>query len=206
VGEFSRGDVVVTAGHTSELPELIWNVPHRGKSIAWEIGVPDRTAREFRHGSDYFLEYLWQGFGRELSNPLDYTIGSSRLTDWNYAQASYRTDAKDGGKPWPWRIHFKLDTIPSGPAILTLAIASAQGAYINVHVNGNSKRVGRVTPTVQGGNALLRQGIHAKYCVEYLEIPASQLKVGDNIITLDLTVDSNATRHVMYDYLSLELP
>ncbi len=62
-----------------------------------------------------------------------------------------------------------------------------------------------ITPTVQGGDALLRESIHAKYCVEYATIPTGRLHAGNNTISLVVPADS-ADAHVMYDYLNLELP
>jgi len=207
VGEYSKPAVVVTAGQTNQLGEVVWNVPHPGRSLAWEIGVPDRTAREYRHGTNYFHGYLWDKFGNEFSNPLDYVVGRSDwATDWNYAQAQYRTDGKPAAAPWKWRIHFNLTNVPPGTATLTLAIASAQRARISVFVNGEAKPFAQVSPSVQGGDALLREGIHAKYCVEYLAIPTSRLKLGENILTLALERAISADAHVMYDYLNLELP
>jgi rhamnogalacturonan endolyase len=205
VGEFARKDVVVEAGRTTELAALRWEVPHKGKRIAWEIGVPDRTAGEFRHGNDYFQGYLWEKFADEFSNPLEYTIGKSNpAKDWNYAQARYT----GGEKPVPhrWRIHFQLPEAPADAATLTLAIASAHQARIRVFVNDEREPLTEVTPTVQGGNALLREGIHAKYCVEYVTIPAGRLKAGANTIELVLPGVRNPGAHVMYDYLNLELP
>lgn len=206
VGEFSRTNVIAAAGQTNALPQLTWNVPHHGRSIAWEIGLPDRTARKFNHGTDYFHDYLWNNFGNEFSNPLDYSIGRSRFTDWNYAQTAYRVDGKSTGIPWKWRINFSLTNVPPGTATLTLAIASAQAASINVFVNDDPHPFAQVAPSVQGGDALLRQGIHAKYCVEYLAIPTSKLKAGKNVIALALKSDHNAAAHVMYDYVNLEMP
>jgi len=207
VGEFSTNNVVVTAGRTTDLAGVVWNVPHPGGRLAWEIGVPDRTAREFRHGTDYFHGYLWNDFGREFPNPLEYTVGRSRwATDWNYAQAQYRTAGEPAAGPWKWRIHFNLTNVPPGMATLTLAIASAQRAKIDVFVNNEAQVFAQVTPSVQGGNALLREGIHAKYCVESVSLPTGRLKNGDNIITLALNGAGSTDAHVMYDYLSLELP
>jgi len=42
--------------------------------------------------------------------------------------------------------------------------------------------------------------------VEQVEILASQLKAGNDVLSLALKTDSNATRHVMHDYVSLALP
>jgi rhamnogalacturonan endolyase len=59
---------------------------------------------------------------------------------------------------------------------------------------------------VGGGNALIREGIHAKYGVNYVTIPVSRLQVGANTITLVQGRSAGRGDHVMYDYLSLEMP
>ena len=204
VGEFSKAEVIVRAGQVTSAGNLVWNVPHQGSKIAWEIGVPDRTAKEFAHGNDYFHGYGWEKFPKEFSNPLEFTIGKSDPSrDWNYAQPGYG-DAKL--QPWKWRIHFQLPAAPPGDATLVLAIASAEAAKIEVFSNDESNPVATVVPSVQGGDALLREGIHGKYCVEQAAIPASQLHAGENIITLVQTGVKGLRQHVMYDYLRLELP
>jgi len=206
VEEYSRAGVAVDAGRTAELGDIVWEVPRRGTRIAWEIGVPDRTAKEFRNGADYFHGYLWERIPKEFSNPLDYFIGRSVASnDWNYAQARYPAP-RGGYAPHTWRIHFALPEAPRGESTLTLAIASATLARIAVFVNDELRPLSEVAPAVQGGNALLREGIHAKYCVEYVAIPAGRLRAGDNIIALALIRPKSPESHVMYDYLSLELP
>lgn len=205
VGEYSREKVVIKAGSNPLAEDVVWEVPHKGKSLAWEIGVPDRTAKEFRHGTDYFRGYLWTRFQEEFKNPLEYTVGKSDVSkDWNYAHSWYQVGKKR--EPWRWRIHFNLAAIPEGDATLTFAFAGAHGrARINTFVNSEAKPFAIVTPSIQGGNALLRESIHAKYCVEYLTIPTSRLKQGDNTITLE-QANTDTQTHVMYDFLSLELP
>lgn len=205
VGEFARDNVVIRAGANKAAQDIVWEVPHKGRSLAWEIGVPDRSAQEFRHGTDYFHGYVWTHFQDEFTNPLEYTVGTSDWSkDWNYAHSWYQ--AGDKKLPWRWRIHFNLAAVAPGKATLTFAFAgAADGARVNVFVNDEAKAFGVVTPSVVGGNAMLREGIHAKYCVEYLTIPTSRLKQGANTITLEQARADTQT-HVMYDYLSLELP
>ena len=95
--------------------------------------------------------------------------------------------------------------IAQGETVLTLAIASADHARIQVFVNGDRKPVAEVAPAVQGGNALVREGIHAKYCVQYVTIPAGRLKAGENTIALaPLASVCPGPRDVRL--LSLELP
>ena len=205
VGEFSKTSVTVSAGQTTNVGDLTWNVPHKGRRIAWEIGIPDRSAAEFRHGNDYFLPYLYLEIPKEFPNPLEYYVSKGNWnTAWNYAHAPYVQDGKQ--VPFRWNIHYRLGSKPSGDATLTLAFASAQRARIEVYSNDESHPVATVVPTDQGGNALLREGIHAKYGVSYATIPASSLKEGDNVLTLVQSKASYVGNHVMYDYLNLELP
>lgn len=208
IDEFSRGGIVVTSGDDTALGDVEYKVPHTGSRIAWEIGVADRTAREFRGGDSYFHGYRWQEFSQELPNPLEYTIGNSHpARDWNYVHTAYR--AGDKVEPWKWRIHFDLDKTfdpARGDAALCIAFASAQRASVQVYVNDETAPVATVTPAVQGGNALLREGIHAKYCHHEVAVPAAKLRAGANTITLVEPAIRGADSHVMYDCLRMELP
>lgn len=171
----------------------------------WEIGTPDRDTKEFRHGSDYFLPYLYKTFALEFPNPLIYTIDESLPSrDWNYAQGSYR---KPNSEPvlWPWEIHFKMDHIPSsGSANLILAIAGANRAHIVVNVNGHN--VSEFTPAMNQGNALLRQGSHAKYSLQNIPVSLAVLHSGDNVIQLLQTSYKDDSSYVSYDYVGFEMP
>lgn len=205
VGEYTRTEVSVNAGGTTALGTVTWNVLHPGSSIAWEIGVPDRSAAEFRHGStDYYEPFLWDTFPLELSNPLEYTVGvSDWTTDWNYAHCGYPAD----WSPWKWRIHFTLTGLPGqGDATLTLAWASSNYSRMEMYVNDENTLFKRFYPSVSGGNALIREAIHAKYGVDYVTIPVSRLREGENTITLVQGRSGGPSDHVMYDYLNLELP
>jgi rhamnogalacturonan endolyase len=206
-GEFELPGVTVAAGGTTNLGELRWQVPRHGKRLAWEIGVPDRSAAEFRHGDSYFQSYGWERFARVFPNPLVYEIGrSDPARDWNYAHAGY---PRGGGRErWPWVIRFRLGEAPVGPARMTLGIASADYSRIEVFVNQQpgDRPLATVRPRVSGGNALLRQAVHAKYGFEHVEIPAGRLKAGENTITLVQGHVSSAGAHVMYDAVTLELP
>jgi rhamnogalacturonan endolyase len=198
IGQFQKADIVVRAGATKDLGALAWTAPHAGDRIAWEIGVPDRSAAEFAHGKDYYLPLMYQKLAEEVPNPLDFTIGKSDpATDWYYAQAPHGR-----GNPSVWRIHFNLDRAPASAATLILAFAGADRARLNVGVNGES--VGQVIPPVQGGNGLVREAVHTKYSVSSVSIPPGRLHAGENVISLTLGSGSDAG-YVMYDYLSLEM-
>jgi rhamnogalacturonan endolyase len=203
VGEFELTGATVKPG-INPAGEIIWEVPRMGKSIAWEIGVPDRRAAEFRHGTDYFHGYVWKNFSKEFPNPLVFTIGrSDAAKDWNFAQGAYLKN--DQCANWPWEIRFQLRDLPkTGNARLTLVFASSDRGRVSVKVNGKS--VASVDPPVSGGNALLREGIHAKYSFRNVDFPVSELKTGANTITLTQTSNRSPIHHVMYDYVALEMP
>jgi rhamnogalacturonan endolyase len=203
VGESRFNGITVRAKKTTSLGKLVWKVPHKGRKIAWEIGVPDRTAAEFKHGSkDYYEPYLFETFAAEFVNPLEYYVSKNNWsTDLNYAHNPYIK-----GQMWKWRINFVLDKAPSGDSTLTLAIAGSQGANLYIYVNDESKELTSFRPDNSGGNALLREGIHAKYALHYVTIPAGKLKAGLNTITLAQASTRGPGNHIMYDYINLELP
>ncbi len=208
VGEFTRANVTVSAAATNALGNITWTVPHTGGYLAWEIGVPDRTAREFRHGStDYWRAFLWEDYSSEFSNPLEYTIGvSNPSTDWNYAHPGYLVGTNWSG--WKWRVNFNLASVPtSGNATLVIAWAGNDHARMQFYVNDETTQFGaNLYPPNGGGNGLIREGIHAKYGVSSISIPVSRLRVGSNTITLLQGRSTTASDHVMYDYVSLEMP
>ena len=202
VEEFEKSNISVKEGANST-GDLAWEVKHRGKKIAWEIGVPNRRATEFALGKDYFHGYGWDRFSKQFKNPLVYTIGKSDpAKDWNYAQGAYSKDGKV--VPWPWEVHFQLDEIPaSGTACLVVAWASAEGARVDFELNG--EKIASLNPG-GGGNALLRESVHAKYSYNSIDIPVSKLRRGANRLVLTQTRNQSPACHVMYDYLALELP
>jgi rhamnogalacturonan endolyase len=206
VGEFSKNNVAIAAGQTIRLDDVIWNVPHPGKKIAWEIGIPDRRSTEFNQGDDFFVPMLYKTMAREIPNPLEYYVGKSDWKkDWNYVQSySYNGSTM---MPQRWNIHFTLDAAPAGAATLTLAIAGSHEAELDVLANDAPvTHVKPKFPNSEGG-ALVRESDHAKYEVDYVTIPGGKLKRGDNTISLVQTVlKSDEQSSIMYDYLNLELP
>ncbi len=208
VEEFSKTNIIVTAGATNAQGDLAWNIANPGTSIAWEIGVPDRTAKEFRHGNDYFTPYLWDVYPQEFPNPLVYNVGTSNpATDWNYVHSNYPGATAGTTTAWNWDVNFNLPAVPrSGDATLTVAFAGAQYPRLFLYINGETTAFTRLSPPISGGNGLLRQGIHAKYSYVRISIPVSRLRQGSNTFRFNFTGDSGFSPNVMYDYLSLQLP
>ena len=211
VSEFTLTNVSITVNTTNALGNLNWTNTHPGGQIAWEIGVPDRSAAEFKHGTNYWYPYLWTTYTNDFPNPLTYNVATSNwANDWNYAQPGYLTGTTNWAQ-WKWRINFTLTNLPtSGSATMTFGIASIYYGAVDVYVNDESTMTGEVAVNIAGGggggNALIREGIHAKYGFGYQSIPLSALRVGTNTITLIQRSINGGFNHVMYDYVNLELP
>jgi len=201
VEEFEKANVTVSANTTNNQGTVQWNIVRNKGELIWEIGVPNRSANEFFHGNDYFKPFLWEQFSKELPNPINFTIGQSDWSkDWNYAHCAY---LKDGvNNEWRWNVLFNLPNAPTKDLTLTIAFASAHYPRLNLYVNGALH--GRVNISVSGGNALIREGIHAKYSYTQITIPASKLKKGANSIGFAEFTVTQMFAHVMYDYIALE--
>jgi len=153
------------------------------------------------------VPYLYKGFSLDFPNPLVYTVGVSKpARDWNYAQSGYHPVGKEP-EPWTWQIKFNLPAgmLAEGDAKLILAFAGA-GHKARVRISANGAEVGSVSPNLEEGNSLLRQGSHDKSSVKTLAIPLSQLHAGNNTIELVETNYKEDDSYVMYDYLALEMP
>ena len=117
------------------LGELEWKPVRYGKQI-WEIGVPNRSAEEFKHGDKYWMWGLYNLYPSEFPHDVNFIIGKSDWSkDWNYAQPP-----RDG-KPTTWTVTFDLATAPKGKATLRLAICGSRGRS-GIKVAVNDKQVG----------------------------------------------------------------
>ena len=193
---------------TTNLGNINWNIPRSNGKLIFEIGVPNRTAEEYKFGDfDYCEGFVENKFATTFTNPLEYNVEDKNwATALPYVQSAYFNT--DGTRSlWDWNMNFNLTgTIPTfGNAKLTIAYASSDHAQNWIFVNGT-----RVTPTSlyyppnSGGNAFLRQSNHAKYGLATFDIPYSKLKAGKNILKLQMPSTSSGSNHIMYDYISLE--
>jgi rhamnogalacturonan endolyase len=226
LGEFTLTNVVVAAGNEKPLGELAWQPVRFGRQL-WEIGVPDRTAREFRHGDHYWKWGLYFDYPKEFPQDVNFVIGKSDWRrDWNYVQPP-RIESHDvpvvgedeegnefvmaervrggGGRAvrsTKWGINFDLPQAPAGKATLRLAFCGThQGCNVEVIVNGES--VGD-TGTLPSTSAMQRDGIRAYWVEVPISFSAAKLRSGKNVIQL-LSHANGWSQGVMYDYLRLEL-
>lgn len=203
--EFRRDDVEVTAAGELALGELEWRPARRGRPL-WQIGVPDRSAAEFRHGDEPRRWGRWLDYARDFPTDIDFTIGRSdpRL-DWNFAQGTRPGPDGEGWVGTTWRVRFQAPApAPTeGEAVLRLAFAAAHNAVLRVRLDdallGEKRGLG-------SDNALARAGLHGQYSTWDLAFPASLLTPGPHVLTLEQSAGGSPFKNVMYDCLRLELP
>lgn len=204
--------VTVTAGNTVNLNDVVW-VPTRVAPTVWEIGVPDRTAMEFKHGTDWWTSNIYPNpnwgkfmdYTTEFPNGVSYTIGKSNpATDWNFVQPYNVAAAMNQTVAPEWKVKFSLAVPPvtGSNASVYVAAASAFASPIYVKVNGTNI----TTPTTgidfpNLSNATIRKGIHGAFAELRFTFPASLLKAGDNEISFTVRRSGG---DVQYDYVRLE--
>lgn len=201
LGEFSKADVQVAAGQVVDLGQLTWTPVRYGRQL-WEIGVPNRSAEEFRHGDHYWVWGLPQLYPAEFPDDVRFVIGKSDFRkDWNYAQPP-RPDGHGGWKATTWRIEFHMDQIPSsGTATLRLAICGARGGPVDVVVNGSP--IGSTGELPESG-VMHRDQIRGTEIERNLRFDTALLRPGTNVIELKKNARSWVDG-VLYDYLRLEV-
>lgn len=94
LGELAKTDVVVKPGETIDLGKLVWKPMRYGRQV-WQIGYPDRSAREFFKG-DSADSWLWGWnlrYALLFPNDLTYTIGKSNpAKDWFFEEVPHATN------------------------------------------------------------------------------------------------------------------
>ncbi|HLJ54617.1 MAG TPA: polysaccharide lyase family protein [Chthonomonadaceae bacterium] len=205
LGEFARTDVSVKAGKTLDLGALIWTPMRTGRPL-WEIGIPDRTAGEFRSGDHYWQWGLYLRYPKEFPDDVNYLVGKSDWRrDWNLMQVP-RADPADTtgrgrGAATTWTVSFDLPSAPRGRGALRVAIAGMEAPYVGVAVN--DREVGRIRGLVNNG-AIHRDADRGYWQEARVDFDAACLRKGAN--TLKLTVPAGpVTAGIEYDYLRLEL-
>ncbi|OAE28694.1 hypothetical protein AXG93_2091s1000 [Marchantia polymorpha subsp. ruderalis] len=121
-----------------------------------------------------------------INHDLVYTVGTSDYKkDWYFAHNTRRHS--DGTyTATRWQIKFELSSFDEskGAYKLRMAIAQAQVSAIQVRVNDVSSKPVYETPAFGKDNAIARHGIQGIYVLYNIDIPAADLKKGNNSIYL----------------------
>lgn len=215
--------VTITSGSNIKMGDLVYEPARYGPTL-WEIGIPDRSAREFyvpdpdpkyvnklfMNHPDRFRQYgLWSRYAELYPNEdLVYTIGVSDYSkDWFFAQVVREMDNKTY-QGTTWQIKFKLDHVDRNSSYkLRVAIASATLAELQVRVNDpTANRPIFTTGLIGRDNAIARHGIHGLYLLYHVNIPGSRFIEGENTIFLKQPRCTSPFQGIMYDYIRLEGP
>ncbi|WMV27172.1 hypothetical protein MTR67_020557 [Solanum verrucosum] len=147
--------ITITSGCSIEMDDLVFEPPRNGPTL-WEIGIPDRSAREFYipdpdpkyvnklfiNHPDRFRQYgLWERYADLYPNgDIVFTIGESDYKkEWFFVQVARKTDEKTY-QGTTWQIKFKLDNVDQNE-IYTLRLALASAAKLNYRIECNSFKV-----------------------------------------------------------------
>lgn len=199
MGEFARTDMEVRAGEALAVGEIEW-VPERSGPTIWQIGLPDRSAREFRNGERYWMWGQHLKFHEDFPKGVDYTVGKSDWKkDWNLCQPlDLDADGKVLGDS-TWKVHFDLKEI--APHRLRIALCGhRQNDRLSVSVNGSP--IGNSGRLPENG-VMHRDGHRGMLTDLDFKIPAKLLKKSGNVLELRL---SGQVWHqgLLYDCLRLE--
>ncbi|KAG8758733.1 hypothetical protein FRC12_009931, partial [Ceratobasidium sp. 428] len=158
-GQYVQDNIVVKAGTTNPVVQATWKEESAGTEI-WRLGIPDKTAGEFRHGyapdpnktlhpEEYRIYWGYYDFPTDFPNGVNFTIGKSDIAkDWNYIHWSVfgpsykRTNAVwDKMNNWTINFDYKQKTINpnfASTATLTIQLAGAKTASGNTDVDNGA--------------------------------------------------------------------
>ena len=199
LGEFQRAGVVVIVGKPLALGAVDWSEDRSGPT-AWEIGIPDRSAREFRNGDRYWRWGHHLKFHEDFPKGVDYTIGKSDWKkDWNLCQP---LELDKNGKVLGdsvWMVRFDLEEIANHRLRIALC-GHRENDRLSIVVNG--KPVGSSGRLPENG-VMHRDGHRGLLTELDFPIPAEALRKTGNVLELRL---SGQVWHqgLLYDYLRLE--
>src|SRR6266700_1066146 len=205
--------VTLTPGATISLDTVSWT-PFRLFPTVWEIGVPDRSAAEFRHGTDWWTSNIFPNpnwgkfmdYTNEFPNNVNFTIGQSNpATDWNFVMPYDKSVQNTSPK---WTVNFNLPVAPVAGTNASVYVALSAGFSSALILNVNDSNI--TVPTTgltysDPSDAMIRKGIHGAFSDLRYTFPAGLLKAGDNHISFTLRTTGGSTAgDVMFDYLRLE--
>jgi len=172
------------------LGTITWQLPDR--RLIWQLGTATRTSEGYRYAGE-LRNYKWFNM---VPKDVDFYIGKSIPdTDWYYAQTLPDSC---------WSIHFNLNELPQRPCVITVALAAIcksmmtnkQNALLYTYLNDTE--ISRKT-FINDASIYRSATLSGRYRRFEIEVPASLLKAGENILTF-----KNVDSMVMYDTVLLE--
>jgi len=205
----ATANVTITAAEkTLNLGTIEWHPVHYGQQI-FQIGTPNRSAKEFYKGNDHWHWGMYIEYAKYFPNDVDFIVGKSDpAKDWYIYQVPHDIDNKptgqDQGRATPWTIHFTMpaNAPTSGKATLRFGIAGSGARSLGISVNG--KDVGPDTDIGGGGASMIRDGIEGTWVERDFNFDAALLHPGANTIVLTVPAGGVANG-ICYDVVRLEV-
>jgi rhamnogalacturonan endolyase len=201
-------NVTITAGQKLDLGTIEWKPVHYGQQI-FQIGTPNRSAKEFYKGDDHWHWGMYIEYAKYFPNDVNFTVGKSDpAKDWYIYQVphdiDFKPDGRDQGRATPWTINFTMpaDAPTTGKATLRFGISGSGARSLGITVNG--KEVGPDTDIGGGGASMMRDGIEGTWVERDFSFDASLLKSGQNTIVLTVPAGAVGTG-ICYDVVRLEV-
>ncbi len=204
----ATASVTIVPGQKLDLGTIEWHPVRYGKQI-WQIGTPNRSAKEFLKGDDHWHWGMYIEYAKLFPNDIDFSVGKSDpAKDWFIYQVPHDTDFKpdgrDQGRATPWTIHFEMPSgvQPTGKATLRFGLDGVSTRSLAISVNG--KDAGTVTDLFGAGASMIRDGIEGTWIERDFSFDASLLKPGANTIVLTVPAGGVANG-ICYDVVRLEV-
>ena len=201
-------DLVVTEGQQAKLGNIEWHPVHYGEQI-FQIGIPNRSAKEFYKGDDHWNWGMYIEYAKYFPNDVNFTVGKSDpAKDWYIYHVphdiDFKPDGRDQGRATPWTINFTMPAKSSlkGKATLRFGIAGSGARSLGIAVNG--KDVGPFTDIRGGGASMIRDGIEGTWVERNFSFDAALLKSGKNTIVLTVP-EGGVANGMCYDVIRLEV-
>jgi rhamnogalacturonan endolyase len=200
LGEFELPDVSISAGAMKDTGEIRW-LPKRAGPTLWEIGIPDRSAAEFRNGDQYWHWGNYLKFKTDFPSGVNYIVGSSDWRkDWHICQPLDLSAGGDVIGDSTWRVRFPLDGIPAGGSRLRLSFCgSRQGSRLSLRING--AELAEIAMPEDG--TMHRDSHRGMWFERAFDISPDRLHAGENV--LEFRLGGTAWHQgVLYDYIRME--
>jgi hypothetical protein len=157
------------------------------------IGTPDGLSDEFGDADELWPQYL-----KVFPNPVVYTVGKSKPTDWPYIHPS-NDDTWAGGRPHTFTIRFACEKADARSLYFVIGMQDAmpKPPLVTVAVNGTA------LPTRRAPVGTARGAFHPE--VRYqpssmvFNLPAGAVRAGDN----EIAIHCETASWITYDYVLL---
>lgn len=204
----AKDSITIIPAQKLDLGTIEWKPKRFGEQI-FQIGTPNRSAKEFYKGDDHWHWGMYIEYARFFPNDINFTVGKSDpAKDWYIYHVphdtSFKPDGRDMGRATPWIINFTMpEKIPdTGKATLRFGICGSGARSLGILVN--DKEAGPFTDIGGGGASMIRDGIEGTWVERDFKFDVSLLKPGKNTIVLTVPAGGVANG-ICYDVIRLEV-